>query len=132
MTYINKSSDIPHEIADKLIRYILKCRIGKRINYNKGVAPNAEEHYDNFFNLLGEEHFPQLIIALTNFDIQNRLSNRQSRENALHVLEAIKVNLVSPKYIETINYLLKELPASEKSVLSGEFKKITSTFLNWN
>lgn len=131
MTYVEKSSDIPHEISNKLIRYVLKCRIGKRINYNRGVAPNAEPYYDIFFNILGEEHFPQLIIALTNFDIQNRMSNKVSRENAITVLTNVKKNLVSPKYIETIDYLLKELPKSEKCVQNTEFKKITSTFLTW-
>lgn len=132
MTYIDKSSDIPHEISNKLIRYILKCRIGKRVNYNRGVAPNAEAYYDNFFNLIGEEHFPQLIIALTNYDIQNRMSNEIARENAIFILQNIRKNLISPKYIETIDYLLKNLPGTEKCVQNTDFKKITSIFLKWN
>lgn len=131
LTYVDKSSDIPNEISNKLIRYVLKCRIGKNINYNRGVAPNAEEYYDSFFNLLGEEHFPQLIIALTNYEIQNRMSNKLRRENAILILQNIKKNLVSPKYIETIEYLLKHLPASEKCVNNTDFKKITSSFLTW-
>ncbi len=131
MTYIEKSSDIPKEVCGKLIRYILVCRIGKGMAYNRGISSEGLPYYDSFLSLLSEEQFPELIIQLTKLEVQQRMSRKIGRENAIQILSDIKKNLVTEKYIETIDYLIKELPKSEKAVFNSDFKKITGTFLTW-
>lgn len=132
MTFIDKSSDIPKEVGNKLIRYILICRIGKGISYNRGVAPGAKPFYDEFFTILSEDHIPSLIAQLTQFEVQQRMSNKIGREQAIDLLTHVRKNLVNEKYKESIDYLIKELPKSERVIFNTEFKKITSTFLTWN
>jgi hypothetical protein len=56
MTFIKVESDIPEEIADKLIQNILICRLGKGIPYHEGVSPVGKIYYDAFFNLLGDDN----------------------------------------------------------------------------
>jgi len=131
MTFIEKSSDIPNEVSSKLIRYILICRIGKGISYNRGVSPNAKPYYDEFFTILSEEHIPTLIIQMTEFEVQQRMSTKIGREQTIDLLSNVRKNLVKDKYKETIDYLIKELPKSERVIFNTEFKKITSTFLTW-
>lgn len=132
MTFIEKSSDIPKEVGGKLIRVILMCRIGKGMTYNRGVSPSGKEFYDNFFTILSEDNIPQLITELTKFEIQQKMSRKIGREQAIELLVHVRKNLVKDKYIETIDYLIKELPKSEKVVFDTKFKKITSAFLDWS
>ena len=131
LTFIDKSSDIPKEVASKLIRYILICRIGKGMNYNNGVSPNGKEYYDHFFTILGEEHIPTFIIELMQFEVQQRLSRNIGRNQGIELLKMVRKNIVNDKYLETLDYLIKELPKSERVLFNTEFKRITSTFLKW-
>lgn len=132
MTFIEKSSDIPVEVSDKLIRTIMLCRIGKGINYQNGVSPEGKEFYDMFFSLMGEQYVPELIISLTDNRIQQRLGNKIVLSQAVQVLKLIRKNVVNEKFLESLDYLIEEFPKSEKVVFNDKFKKITSTFLSWD
>ncbi len=130
-TFIRKSSDIPLEVSSKIIRTILLCRIGKGMSYKSGVSPNGKEYYDDFFTILGEDHLPQLISELTQFEIQQKLSRTISRNQCIDLLVMVRKNMVNEKYLESIDYLILNFPKSEKIIFNAEFKKITSSFLNW-
>ena len=130
-TYIEKSSDIPKEVASKLIKSILMCRIGKGMNYDNGVSQGGKPYYDHFFTILGEEHIPQLLIELTRLEIQQKLSRQIGRSQGIELLVMVRKNIVNDKYLEALDYLIKEFPKSEKVIFNTEFKKITSTILKW-
>jgi len=132
MTYIEKSSDIPIQIESQLINTILLCRIGKGISYNDGISYGAKPNYDSFFSIMGEDHFPQFIAELTTFEVQQRLSTRIGRRQGIELLSNIRKNIVNERYLECLDYLIKNLPKSEKVIFDSEFKKNSSTFLKWN
>lgn len=131
LTFLEKSSDIPEAVKNKLIRSVLICRIGKGINYNNGVSSGAKDYYDTFLSLLGDEHFPQIIIELTGFEIQHRISNRIARNQLIEILKILKKNLINERHVEAIDYLIKEFHKSERIIFNSEFKKISSVFIKW-
>jgi len=132
LTYFDNTSDIPPQVAPNLIKSILFCRVGNGVRYNKGISPGGKEYYDAFFKLIGQDHLPALIVLLTNFDVQQRLSINQCREQCVEILTMIRENTVNERYAEALDFLIKNLHKSEKIVFDTEFKKITSTFLKWS
>lgn len=131
LTYIEKPSDIPVEVASQVIKSILLCRIGRGISYNQGVSPKGEEYYDLFFTIMGEEYIPQLISALTAFDVQQKLSKKIARNQAIQLLELVRKNVVNERYLECLDYLIKNLPNSETVVFNTDFKRLSITFIKW-
>jgi hypothetical protein len=130
-TFIRKSSDIPLEVSSKIISTILLCRIGKGLPYKNGVSPDGKGYYDDFFKILGEDHLPQLISGLAQFEIQQKLSRTISRNQCIELLVMVRKNIVNDKYLETIDYLILNFPKSETIIFNSEFKKITSSILKW-
>jgi hypothetical protein len=131
MTFIEKSSDIPDQISSQLINTVLLCRIGKGIDYDNGVSFSAKPYYNQFFTIMGEEHFPHFIVELTTFEVQQKLSRLIGRKQGIELLNLVRKNIVNERYLECLDYLIKNLPKSERVVLDSEFKKISSTFLTW-
>lgn len=131
MTFIEKPSDIPEQIAPQLIKNILLCRLGKGMSYQRGISQGGLPHYNRFFELLGEDFLPAFIITLTKSDIQQRLSRRICNEECIKVLALIRKTFVNDKYLESVDYLIKKMPSTEKAIFNTEFKKMTSSFLTW-
>lgn len=131
LTFITKSSDIPVQVANPLIKSVMLCRIGKGISYYGGVAPDGKEYYDYFFSILGEEYIPIFISLLTTFEIQQRLSAKIGMKQGIELITKVRENIVSAKYIECLNYLIREFPKSERIIFNTEFKKISGAFLKW-
>jgi hypothetical protein len=132
MTFIAKSSDIPEQIAPQLIKNILLCRIGKGMSYKRGVSPKGKPSYDSFFELLGDDYLVDFIIVLTKSSIQQRLSRKICLEQFIEILHLVRKNLVNDKHIESIDYLIDKMPKTPKSVLNTEFKKLSSSIIEWN
>ncbi|MEM8929380.1 MAG: hypothetical protein AAGC45_14380, partial [Bacteroidota bacterium] len=47
MTFIDKSSDIPQQVAPQLIKTILLCRLGKGMEYCRGISQNGLPLYNS-------------------------------------------------------------------------------------
>lgn len=131
MTFIDKPSDIPERIAPQLILNIFICRLGKGMDYKRGISPKGLPLYNSFFEILGEEHVPQFIISLTTPLIQQRLNRKICLEECIEVIKLVKKNIVNEKYIESLDFLIVNLPKTGKVVFDSKFKKITSSFLTW-
>lgn len=130
-TYIEKSSDIPPQIAPTIIKSILLARIGKGISYDRGVSAGAKPYYDAFFTLMGEEHIPQFLHILRDFEVQQKLSNKIGREQGIELLKLVRKNVVNARYLECIDYLIVNLHKSERVIFDSDFKKISTNILNW-
>lgn len=131
LSYIEASRDLPPQVASTVIHSVLLCRIGKGITYNAGVSPKGKSYYDKFFSTISTEYFPSILIELTKFNIQQRLSTRIGREQGIALLKHVKQNLVNDKYIECCDYLIKNLPNSERAIFDTKFKKISAAIIKW-
>lgn len=131
MTFIEKSDDIPDQVAPQLIKTILLCRLGKGMSYNRGISPKGLPLFNQFFKILGEKYVPEFLITLMKTVIQQRLSRKICLEECVEVLKLVRENIVNEKYLESIDFLIVNLPKTGKIVFDSKFKKITSAFLTW-
>jgi hypothetical protein len=131
LTFIQKPDDIPNELSYGLIVVILKCRIGRGVNYRNGVSPQGKPLYDQFFNIMREDYLPQFLTALTNIEVRVKLWNSLAKSQLVDLLKLIRVNIINERYLEAIGYLIKNIPHDSDAALSSDFKKITSSFLKW-
>lgn len=130
-TFIEKSTDIPVEVASKLIRAVLHCRIGNGTWYQGGVSSDGKPLYNRFFEILGEEHIPRLIVELSSFKIQRKLGSDVVRHHCIDLLRLIRKSLINDKFIESIDYLIEKFDLTGKTIFDTEFKKITGSILDW-
>jgi hypothetical protein len=131
LTYFNTPKDLPSEVSSNLIHTILKCRIGRGLNYENGVSPKGKPLYNKFFMLMREEFIPEFIVQLTTYDIKAKIRNNISKNQLIELLKMIKSNIVNERYIEALEYLIRKLPSDSEAMLSKDFKKISSAFLTW-
>ena len=130
-SFITKSSDFPPEIVNKLIRYLLLCRVGKGTNYKNGVSPGALGFYNHILLTLPEDYIPIFIAELTHYEIYQKLSRNNARQFFIPLLVEMRKQLISDKYKEVFDYLISELPKTEGILRNSHFKKITSAFIEW-
>jgi hypothetical protein len=93
MTFIKVESDIPEEIADKLIQNILICRLGKGIPYHEGVSPVGKIYYDAFFNLLGDDNIITTIVQMHSEEVRYRLDSRICQRHMVSIIMLINSRL---------------------------------------
>lgn len=131
-SYINVQSDILPNFADKLVKVILICRIGRGVSYCNGVSPRGKDYYDRILALLGDKFAPAALAAMTSYEIQSQLERSVCRTQAVAALEVIKSGVVDQRMIECIDFLLKGIPTTGKVLFDKRFKDLSSGFINWN
>uniref|UniRef100_UPI004049629D hypothetical protein n=1 Tax=Flavobacterium sp. TaxID=239 RepID=UPI004049629D len=130
-SFIHKSTDYPTEILNKIIRYVLLCRVGKGTNYKNGVSQGALPYYNHLLLILPEDYIPFFLIELNHYEIYQKLSRSNARNFFIPLLSEMRKNLINDKYKEVFDYLISELPKTEGVLRNSHFKKITSSFINW-
>jgi len=130
-SYIQEQKDILPNNAEKLIKVIMLCRIGRGVAYNNGVSPRGKVDYDHILSKLGDKYAPYAIAALTHYEIQSRLDSSTCRSQAKLALEIIKQSVVNARLIECLDYLISRIESNGKSVLDSDFKKLSSQYLKW-
>lgn len=102
-SYIQEQKDILPNNVDKLIKVILMCRIGRGVDYNRGVSPRGKPYYDRILALLGDKYAPNAMAALTHYEIQRKLeASSICREQAKAALETIKQSVVNDRMQECL------------------------------
>jgi hypothetical protein len=132
LTYIKVPKDLPTTLAPDLIAVSLKARIGRGTNYEGGVSPKGKLLYDHLFSIIGESFFPEIMVGLTTLEVRSKIRNEIAKRQLVSLLKVIKKNVVNERYLESLDYLINNIPSNSEAMLSKEFRKITSTFLNWN
>lgn len=130
-SFIEKSSDFPPQVVNKLIRYTLICRVGKGTNYKNGVSPGALDSYNHILLTLPEEYIPNFIVELCHYEISQKLSRNNARTFFIPILIEMRKNLINDKYKEVFDYLISELPKTNGILGNTHFRKITSSFITW-
>lgn len=131
LSYITNEADIPHERKDKLIRIILSCRIGNGVSYNLGVSPSGKSIYDSILNMLGDDNIIQALITLYRQEIYYLLSNSNCKNNAVQILINLRVNVVSDKVKQILDYLISNGSVLEKTLKTTEFKTLASSHIDF-
>ena len=130
-SYIQEQNDILPNNAEKLVKVIMMCRIGRGINYCNGVSSRGKDYYDHILSQLGDKYAPHAMAILTHYEIQRKLEASICRVQARQALEMIKQSVVNARLIECLDYLLSKIENNRKCVLDSEFKQLSEQYINW-
>jgi hypothetical protein len=122
---------ILENLAQRLFKTILMCRIGNGVSYNQGVSPGGKRYYDAILAMAGDKYAPHVMASLTEFEIKNRLGNSLCRKHAKAALEIVKTNVINQRLLECLDYLLENIDVKPNCVSSSEFKKLSASHIDW-
>lgn len=130
-SYNPEQGSILENLAQRLFKTVLMCRVGNGVNYNEGVSPGGKRYYDAILALAGDKYTPHVMASLSDFEIRNRLGNATCRKHAKAALTIVKANVINQRLLECLDYLLANIDADQKCVSSSEFRKLSTGYINW-
>lgn len=130
-SYIQTQNDILASNADKLVKVVLMCRIGRQYSYCDGVSPRGLPYYDKMLTLFGDRYTPNALAALTQVEIQAELHHPSNRRKARTALQLIKQSVVNARLNECLDYLIARIEANGRTVFDSEFKRLSTGYIQW-
>lgn len=130
-SYIQEQNDILPNNAEKLVKVIMMCRIGRGVKYCNGVSPRGKDYYDYILSKLGDKYTPHAMAILTHYEIQRKLSSSICGLQARQALEIIKRSVVNERLIECLDYLISRIENNGKCVFDTDFKNLSAQYINW-
>jgi hypothetical protein len=131
LTYVALPKDLPTSLAPDLINVVLRARIGKGLPYESGVSPKGKPLYDKFLGIIADDFFPEIIVQMAKVEVRAKIRNGIAQKQTVSMLKDLRKYLVNERYIESLDYLIANIPKNADAILDKQFKKISSTYLNW-
>lgn len=131
-SYVPEANAIFDNLATRLFKTIMMCRIGRGVSYNGGVSPGGKKYYDAILALTGDKFAPQVMAVMSQFEIKNKLHNELCRKHAKAALEIAKQSVINGRLLECMDYLIANIEGDPKCVDSIEFKKLSAGHIDWS
>ncbi|WP_395442926.1 hypothetical protein [Caulobacter sp. UC70_42] len=131
-SYNPDQASILENLAQRLFKTVLMCRIGRGVTYNGGVSPGARGYYDAMLALAADKYAPHVMASLSEFEIKNRLGNALCRSHAKAALQIVKANVINERLLECLDHLIDKLDVDPNCVNSLEFRKLSAGYINWS
>ena len=131
-SYIPDQNSIFDNLAARLFKTVLICRIGRGVSYNSGVSWGGKPYYDTILSLGGDKFAPHIMAAFTHYEIQGQLNRSICRTQAKAALEAARTNVINQRLIECMTYLIENIEANPHCVAGADFKRLSAGYINWN
>ncbi|AGY58868.1 hypothetical protein [Gloeobacter kilaueensis] len=131
LKYCKSSTDIPTEVLPKLVRIVLRCRLGRGLSYQSGVSPGGLPLYDQFLKLLDDNGVAFCIAALFSPEISSKLENSICQKHLKAVLENLRSIVISERLRDSIDFLLKDVPKAYLAKNVKEFRELTANYIQW-
>lgn len=131
-SFVQEQNDILPNYADKLVKAILICRIGRGVEYCNGVSPRGKPYYDHMLSIIGDKYAPHCMAALTHYEIQSQLVSNICRKQAKLALESVKQSVVNSRLNECLEYLIARIENTGKCIFDSEFKRLAGNYIHWN
>ncbi|KJS39381.1 MAG: hypothetical protein VR70_08060 [Rhodospirillaceae bacterium BRH_c57] len=131
-SYIPDQNSIFDNLASRLFKTILLCRIGRGVSYNNGVSPSGKPYYDAILSLGGDKFAPHIMAAFTDYEIAGQLGRPICRAQAKQALEAARTNVINERLVECLTYLIDRIEANPGCATSTEFKRLSVDYIRWN
>lgn len=132
LQYCKISTDIPKESLPRLVRIVLRCRLGRGVSYKDGVSPGGLPLYEQFLKLLDDDGIAQCISSFFDPEINSKLPNRICQMHLKAVLLNLKSIVISERLRDAIDVLLKDLPNAHSASQKREFRELTAPFIPWS
>jgi hypothetical protein len=121
--FCKSSADIPKEILPKLVKIVVQCRVGRGIDYQKGVSTAALKYYSEFLNILNDNAILEVIHCLSEDEIRIKLENEICREHVKNMLTLVRKNIISDRLRELVDDLVHNIDKIYSFIKSKEFKR---------
>ncbi|APG93863.1 hypothetical protein [Sinorhizobium americanum] len=131
-SYVPDQSSIFDNLAERLFKTVLLCRIGRGVSYNNGVSPGGRPYYDKILSLGGDKFAPHIMAAFGHYEIAGQLGRVVCRTQAKQALEAARTNVINQRLIECLSYLINNIEANPSCATSTEFKRLSADYIRWN
>jgi len=131
MQYCHGASDIPPEVLSKVVKVVVKCRLGRGLSYCEGVSPSGRELYDQFLGILDDKGVVKAMIALFSTDINSKLQNAICQKHLAAILNNLKRVVVSNRISDAIDYLLADMEHAYQAPSKKDFRDICLPFITW-
>jgi hypothetical protein len=130
-SYNPDQGSILENLAQRLFKTVLMCRIGNGVSYNEGVSPGGRRYYDAILALAADKYTPHVMVSLSEFEIRNRLGNATCRKHAKAALTIVKANVINQRLLECLDYLLVNIDTNQNCVTNAEFRKLSTGYIKW-
>jgi len=131
-SYVPDQNSIFDNLAERLFKTVLLCRIGRGVSYNNGVSPGGKRYYDAILNLGGDKFAPHIMAAFTHYEISGQLGRSICRTQAKQALEAARTNVINQRLIECMTYLIDHIETNPGCATSTDFKRLSADYIRWN
>jgi hypothetical protein len=129
--YCKSSTDIPREVLPKLVKIVVRCRLGRGLTYENGVSPGAMPLYDQFFKILDDDGVAHCINALFQTEINPKLQNPICQIHLKTILQNLKSIVISERLRDSIDILLKDISKAYTANKERDFRELTAPFIQW-
>lgn len=131
-SYNPDQASVLGNLAQRLFKTVLMCRIGNGVSYNSGVSPGGKPYYEAMLSFAGDKFAPHVMASLGDFEIRNRLNNSICRQHAKTALQFVKANVINQRLLECLDFLIDRIEKDPGCGTSADFKKLSSGYINWS
>lgn len=131
-SYVPDQQSIFDNLASRLFKAVLICRIGRGVSYNNGVSPSGKPYYDRILTLGGDKFAPHIMAAFGHYEISRRLGLPVCRTQAKQALEAARTNVINQRLMECLTYLIDNIEAYPGCASSADFKRLSADYIRWS
>jgi len=131
-SYLPVQGSIFDNLAERLFKTVLLCRIGNGVSYNNGVSPGGRPYYDTILSLGGDKFAAHIMAAFTHYEIGGQLGRSTCRTQAKAALEAARTNVINQRLIECLTYLIDNIETNPQCVTNTEFRRLSADYIRWN
>jgi hypothetical protein len=130
-SYVPDQTSIFDNLALRLFKVVMMCRIGRGVNYCEGVSPSGRKYYDSILGLAGDKFAPHAMASLSHFEVKNKLHNSLCRKHAKAALEIVKTTVINARLVECLDYLIANIDLGVGYVDNADFKKLSAGYIKW-
>jgi hypothetical protein len=131
LQYCKTSTDIPKEVLPKLVKIVLRCRLGRGLSYRNGVSPSGIPLYDQFLKLLDDDGVAKCIDVFFEPEINEKLKSRICQIHLKSILQNLRAIVISERLEESIDVMLKDIPNAHSAGMKLSFRELTAPFIQW-
>jgi hypothetical protein len=131
-SYLPDQNSIFENLAARLFKTVLLCRIGRGVTYNGGVSPGGKRYYDAILALGGDKYAPHIMSSFTQYEVLGQLSRPVCKAQAKQALEIARTNVINPRLIECMTYLIDHIETNPQCVNGVEFKRLSGDYIRWS
>lgn len=131
LQFCRKSADIPKEVVPKLVKVIIRCRIGRGLSYKDGVSPGGVPLFDRFLGMMDDNGIVYCVLFLFHPDINSKLDNATCQKHLASILNIVRPLAISDRLKEVLDFLLNDIPKAQSANRNNEFRDLSSPLIKW-